>query len=569
MSSSISTFSATATASGFAYTSGGTLVTATSSASANSEKSYEDALSIAQGIADEIAQSVAENNANIVNESVDIVQVDINEVKGEIADVNVRVDVNTSDIGDLTGLVNQNTTAITGLQNPNTTLTYYFPTPSSVTNIPKPSDPSTYPTYANVITNFPNYTTQNTIFQGTDNVNCNVLCSVGDYIFTGWNYFGTNTNTFNSETIEIPYSYISCYNTKTKTYIQLPNPDSYPTAQVNAIVFDNNGTIYVGTDIITGNNYTLAALFPPYTGSWILTSENYTNQINSLTVDNTNQILYVGGKNNNGSGPYVLFYNLSGFSSVSTELPSYTNTYFPSEPTYTQNDYINSLICDSQGILYAGTDIANDNIYFYNIFLNPKWNTIVSNFNDGYSVTSLTYNSFGENSVLYILTNILTNGKGQNSKIYYCDLTKSSLSITEIQKYPSNFYTSASCFSNSINAKYSYLYVLYLYTSGTIPTLNLFIYNYLSPKPVYYTSIFDKFTFTGLGTPYTIIDSNNNLYTPTPYNVNNSGFIQIPNSPIQINGSIPLTPNTITSLSNPYLRQNTLFYNGKQWQCIL
>ena len=573
MSSSTSTFSATATASGFAYTSGGTLVTATSSASASSEKSYEDALSIAQGIADEIAQSVAENNANIVNESVDIVQVDINEVKGEIADVNVRVDVNTSDIGDLTGLVNQNTADITGLQNPNTTLTYYFPTPSSVNNTTIPKPPYlTSPQYANVITNSPNYTTQNTIFQGTtSNVSCIALCIVGDYIFTGWNGTGTNINNLGQRSI--PYSYISCYNTKTKTYIQLPNSDpsggqtTYPNINVNAIVSDNNGTIYIGTDTDQNTSNTLAALFPPYTtGSWILTSNNYTNQINSLTIDNTNKILYIGGNDgnngNDGNGPFVSYSNLLDFNSFSKALPDPISTNFSSTTTYSPNDRINSLICDSQGNLYTGTDVVNDNIYYYNILLTPAWTTIVSNFNDGYYVTSLTYSSFGENSVLYILTN----KKLKNSKIYYCDLTKSPLLITEIQKYPSNFDISASCFSNSITAKYSYLYVLYEYSAGTSPTLNLFIYNYLSPTSIYYTSTLNNLIRDIPNN--TTIDSNNNLYT-TFYNGKNTPIIQIPNSPIQINSSISLTPNTITSLSNPYLRQNTLFYDGTQWQCIL
>ena len=68
----VTTYYAEATSTARAYTSTGELVTSTSSATATSHVSYDDALETAQKIADEVAQSNADHDANVIDEAVTI-----------------------------------------------------------------------------------------------------------------------------------------------------------------------------------------------------------------------------------------------------------------------------------------------------------------------------------------------------------------------------------------------------------------------------------------------------------------------------------------------------------------
>lgn len=68
----VTTYYAEATSTAKAYTTTGEKVTSTSSATATSHESYDDALETAQKIADEVAQSNADHDANVIDEAVKI-----------------------------------------------------------------------------------------------------------------------------------------------------------------------------------------------------------------------------------------------------------------------------------------------------------------------------------------------------------------------------------------------------------------------------------------------------------------------------------------------------------------
>jgi len=74
----LTTFYASAIATGFAYTFNGQKVTSSSSATATSTLSYEDALKIAQENANSIANSVAQNDANVINQTFNVVESEVN-----------------------------------------------------------------------------------------------------------------------------------------------------------------------------------------------------------------------------------------------------------------------------------------------------------------------------------------------------------------------------------------------------------------------------------------------------------------------------------------------------------
>ena len=352
-------FKAEATSSAFIYTSTGDKVTSTSSATATSKNSYEDAEMIAQEIANQVSQSTVENNANIINQSVQIAT----------------------------------------RHNTNMTYTAYFDKLSDLYNFKLPIPQENEPHYYNIISGIENYEIIN---PNSTEEYYSMICldSSERYIFSGC--FNSGTIQQGIETIQ--YQYITCYDIQESKYIPLPlyggiNNIPYPNSNVTKIIFYKN-KLYIGC-ITNNNTCTLAYLDfsdPQHLSKWVFCTDGTTNfklQVYSMIIHN--DILYIGTIYNNKGyvGKIVL---TSGFN-----LPISLGLGFDSK---NNNWPIYGIVIDNQGILYAGggqgDSSPNINPVLF-IYSNPDWNyKVISSGNNDGSITNLTYDN--DNNIIYINT---------------------------------------------------------------------------------------------------------------------------------------------------------------------
>ena len=319
-------YEAKAEATGVAYTNTGDKVTSTSSATATSNISYNDALSKARKTAEKVANSVAKNDANIINQSVFIAE----------------------------------------KNNADTVLLKYFTDLTALNNFQLPTPTINDPQFYNIVTNIPNYsglgggitvyTSLNTIVfdnnyeniyvgglftevtqadgtlltvqnvarwnisgqmwytVGTDGLDGEVFILAFDSnntlyaggAFTGnvavytnlWNTVGTTTIggdcyslVFDSNGILYAgggfTDYVASFDNSTQTWTPIGTGTGLDNI-VRCLIFDINNTLYAGGDF---SNY-----IAKYDGStWSSLGDGLNNSVYSLAYDSDNNILYAGG----------------------------------------------------------------------------------------------------------------------------------------------------------------------------------------------------------------------------------------------------------------------------------
>ena len=458
-------FSAKAESSAFSYTSTGDKVTSSSSSTAVAT-SYEEALILAQQTADEVAQSVAENNALIIDEAISIIGKNI----------------------PLTNL----------------TMTAYFDNPEKLRNFTLPSPKVMDPHYYNIITNIDNFTPlQN---NGTEFNNIIIaIDNTGQYMFIGG--FSKGSNPLRGEgDVSIPYNNISCYDLINETYIALPSSgpdDSYPDGAVSSIIFDDSNTMYIS--LSNSSSSTLSSLTYPYSSSsWSNIGYNFQNLIDCLVINNGN--LYFGGRTSSPSG-YIGYCALSDLT-INNISPSTSNS-------------ITSLCFDMNGTLYACSNvyITDPN----NIFINKTPQTSPSSY---ISISITSFNKPNNTVVPDILTSLAYDSTrsilyvaGDYGGIYSCNVLNEPYVFTNVKEIILYNYIQKDKKPNLIY-KDNYLYI----SSNILDSSNGFT-NYILKYNVE-TKIVNTFgpsvgNLVGIGTGvdtliYTItsitFDSKNNLY---------------------------------------------------------
>ena len=298
-----------------------------------------------QEIADEISQSVAENNANIITQALTIYQ------------SRIYPPTNTA----------------------------YFNTMHDLDSFQLPM--SNGPAYYTIFTNIPNYSIVN---PDAPKTNASLLCldSSERYIFTACNGTGNIG--------EISYYYITCYDLQESMYIQLPiqlpnSSSTYPDNNISSMIFHNN-ILYIG--LYSSSICTLAYLDfsnPSNLPDWNLSSMTntyYTNPIIVLCINNNT--LYIGG-DDSGSPAYGLIAYIHLDSS----------TFYPMNSiNFSEQGSIVSIVFDKDNNCYAGGSTINSDRTYPVYIIKNNVPQILFNFDN--IITNLLYNDL--KNMLYIST---------------------------------------------------------------------------------------------------------------------------------------------------------------------
>ena len=197
-------YEAEASSTGISYTYTGDKVTSTSTATATSTKSYEDAYKIALKIAKDVARSNAENDANVINESLQISNV-------------------TNDFSKFA-------------------FNNYFNNLNSLNNFKLPTPKKNDPQFYNIITNIPN-------FEGlAKGLNNGITTFVFDKDYSNLYIGGYFINAYQKDSSQITVNYIVRWNIAEQTWYPLGN-NGYCglNNSVSKILFDKDfSNLYVG-----------------------------------------------------------------------------------------------------------------------------------------------------------------------------------------------------------------------------------------------------------------------------------------------------------------------------------
>lgn len=413
-------FSNSVSADGTAFTKTGAKVTSSASATYCSDISYEDAWFNAYGVAKQTAEIVAQNNANIIEQTLDIIkEIDFTGATGSTGATGANGLTGATGANGLTGAVGATGVAgATGAQGTNFTKDFSSYTESvifsdfvTMNNFKLPTPGSLEPKNYNLYTRFDNIVqaTYTNFINSNDTINAVAFDTTSGDIYIG----GTFTTLYAISGAAITgTAYVAKSTNNGTTWLPLGGGTGGP---VLAITIDTNGDVYVGGSFTqvtntVGTAPVSIANIAKWSGSWSALGGGTDSFVTAIAVDSTNTNVYVGGNfsqvNSSPGVPvtgtaYVAKWSTTGIGSWFA-LDSGTNgpvNTIAIDPTNNTNVYVGGSFTGAGASLAVGTSYI------------AKWST-----SDG------TWSVLGEGVVGdggYIITEIKTIAIDSNTNYVY------------------------------------------------------------------------------------------------------------------------------------------------------